>query len=265
MKLWTSLLLSGLCTQATQVLFNTDTTSTTLVDALSADPDYTTLLVLLQRARLIPTLNRLTSGCTFFAPVNSAWKTHPFWGHLALDDAPFGDNINEELRQQLFYHLVNYTLPTTPPPTQNPLVMETLHYPHKPLDPPTRLPPPYPPWLPVHNGTLGHDPQRLRLTFNNESARVGVDAFGNGGVQIIKGRVDAGNSTLMAVDGVLEPPPDLGQSPSPLALAIGLTHIICSLCNCPTNLGVVLQQDRVDTDPEIFERVIRTQRVSSSR
>ncbi|KAH8835783.1 FAS1 domain-containing protein [Flagelloscypha sp. PMI_526] len=154
--------------------------STTLVDALSADPDYTILIGLLQRARLIPTLNRLTEGCTFFAPVNSAWTNDPFWGPLVLNEAEFSDNINEQLRQQLFYHLVNYTLPTNPPPEQNPI-----------------------------NGTLGHDSQRLRLAFSNDSARVGVDALGNGGIEIIKAAPDAGNSTLFGIEGVLEPPPDL--------------------------------------------------------
>ena len=47
--------------------------STTLVDVLNADKDYTLLLSLLQIARLIPTLNKL-NGSTLFAPTNDAVK-----------------------------------------------------------------------------------------------------------------------------------------------------------------------------------------------
>src|SRR6266853_4693787 len=57
------------------------TLSTTLVDKLSEDPDFTTLLRLLQRARLIPTLNRL-NGTTFFAPTNDAINRYILWNTL---------------------------------------------------------------------------------------------------------------------------------------------------------------------------------------
>jgi solute carrier family 25 (mitochondrial carnitine/acylcarnitine transporter), member 20/29 len=97
--------------------------SVTLVDALSADPDYTSIIRLLQRARLIPTLNRL-NGSTFFAPTSDAIERHiskhPLW-HAALhnqdlDQRTLGiyDNVADWLWQQLFYHLLNYTLPAIP-------------------------------------------------------------------------------------------------------------------------------------------------------
>ena len=64
--------------------------------------------------------------------------------------------------------------------------------------------------MPVPNGTLGHEPQRLRLAAHGEEAFVGVDAFGKGGTSVVKGRVDAGNGILLGIDDVLEPPKRLG-------------------------------------------------------
>src|SRR5580698_5885448 len=92
----------AIATHPTQLAFYSpqDTLSSTLVDKLSEDPDYTTLLRLLQRARLIPTLNRL-NGSTLFAPTNDAIKRHPSLSRLSLLT---GDNVNEQLRQELFYH-----------------------------------------------------------------------------------------------------------------------------------------------------------------
>src|SRR5580693_7458774 len=71
--------------------------TSTLVDALNADPDYTSLLSLLQKARLIPTLNRL-NGSTLFAPTNDAIRRHPPLSRLS---SLAGDNVNEQLRQEL--------------------------------------------------------------------------------------------------------------------------------------------------------------------
>lgn len=193
------------------------TSSTTLLDALSADPDYTHLIRLLQRSRLIPTLARL-NGTTLFAPTNDAIERHAaynsLWGvGLYGDDSRLEprDNIQEKLRQELFYHMLNNTLPSFPNPEDLTVqVHETLHYPRKPIDPPTGHPPPSPPWLPKPGGTLGGLPQRLRLGSRDEDVWVGVDAFGKGGVKAIKGRIDVANGVLVGIDGVLEPPPSLG-------------------------------------------------------
>lgn len=185
----------------------------TLVDALSADPDYSSLLVLLQRSRLIPTLNKLNNA-TFFAPTNSAIKkhslTHPLWLEaLENEGDAVPDNVNEELRQQLLYHLLNETLSALP--TDGALYMyKTLLFP-KPIGPPTQDPPPSPPWLPIPGGTLGGEPQRLRLAAHKDTARIGADAFGNKGAKIVKGVQDAGNGILLGIADVLEPPPDLGK------------------------------------------------------
>jgi len=190
------------------------TISRTLVDALGDDPDYTSLLVLLQRTKLIPTLNKL-NGSTFFAPTNDAIKKHslrnPLW-RTALEDTTWlvPDNIQEKLRQQLFYHLLNETLLALPTEANVPFY-KTLLYPRKPLDPPSREPPPYPPWMPIPGGTLGGEPQRLRLAAHDQEVRVAVDAFGKGGAKIVKGLQDAGNGILLGIDDVIEPPADLGE------------------------------------------------------
>ncbi|KAF9015533.1 carnitine/acyl carnitine carrier [Cyathus striatus] len=188
--------------------------STTLVDVLNDDPDYTSLIGLLQRARLIPTLNKLENA-TLFAPTNDAIKRHSstnsLW-NLALDDSVMlPDNIREKLRQQIFYHLLNYSLPDFPNEPDNVAVHKTLHYPRKPVDPPTKEPPPYPPWMPVPGGTLRGEPQRLRVSAREQALWVGTDSFGKGGTGIIKGRKVAGNGVVLGIDDVLEPPSDLAR------------------------------------------------------
>lgn len=188
----------------------------TLVDVLNNDPkdDYTSLLVLLQRARLIPTLNGLT-GSTFFAPTNDAIKRHSSRNHLwesVLQQDPhiaLNDNVQEQLRQQLFYHLLNYSI--TSPTDNNTQLHKTLLFPRTPLQPPSRQPPPFPPWMPTPGGSLGGDPQRLRVAIRENSTWVGVDAFGSGGSQITKDIVVADNGVLFGIADVLDPPPDLGQ------------------------------------------------------
>jgi len=186
------------------------TRSTTLVDALSADPNYTSLLRLLQRARLIPTLNRLTNG-TLFAPTNDAIKNHPLWLDF-LGDNPFSltDNIQEQLRQQLFYHLLNFTVSALPT-DEKPVAYKTLHYPRAPETPPPRIPPPSPPWMPVPGGTLGGEPQKLRASSRDDKPWVGVDAFGKHGA-LITNRTEATNGIVFGVSKILDPPPDLGMS-----------------------------------------------------
>jgi len=189
------------------------TLSFTLVDKLSEDPDYTTLLRLLQRARLIPTLNRL-NGSTFFAPTNDAIHHH---ASLSLLSSLTGDNVNEQLRQELFYHLLNFTVVL--PKDDNILVTKTLHFPHDYTEPPSRDPPPSPPWLPIPGGSLGGEPQRLRVAARNGQIHVGVDSFGKGGAQVIKDPIDAGNGLLIGIDSILSVPPSLGAHRSSVSHA----------------------------------------------
>ena len=201
-----ALLPYSLATPHTELAFYSPqhTFSTTLVDKLSEDPDYTTLLRLLQRARLIPTLNRL-NGSTLFAPTNDAIQRHPSLSWLS---SLTGDNVNEQLRQELFYHLLNYTVVL--PKEKDILVTKTLHFPHDSPEPPSRDPPPSPPWLPVPGGSLGGEPQRLRVAPRKGRVHVGVDAFGKGGAKVVKDPVDAGNGLLVGIDGTLPLPPSLG-------------------------------------------------------
>lgn len=205
-------LLFGGQTLSTQspLISSISSTRQTLVDLLNQDPDYTSLIQLLQGARLIPTLN-LLSGSTFFAPTNDAIEHHAFWNGILQDDPDsLADNIREKLRQQLFYHLINYTViidGDEHPPVQ---VLKTLHYPRTPLQPPSREPPPNPPWMPIPGGTLGGEPQRLRVSARKERLWVGVDAAGRHGVEITKGAVNASNGVLYGISDMLEPPPDLG-------------------------------------------------------
>ncbi|KAG6862441.1 hypothetical protein C0995_011881 [Termitomyces sp. Mi166 len=187
----------------------TNSLSTTLVDALSNNPNYTSLLRLLQRARLIPTLNKL-NGSTLFAPTNDAvqhyLRENVLWHDAFHDDhLVLNDNVQEQLRQQLFYHLLNYTVSKLPT-NRSTQTHKTLHYPRAPPDPPSRDPPPSPPWLPIPGGTLGGESQRLRVSGND----VGVDAFGKGGVKIVDTST-AGNGVIYGISKVLEPPSDLGR------------------------------------------------------
>ncbi len=218
MRLWRFAFAAGLFgvhVLASQVVLSEPTTATrtTLVDELGDDPDYESLLRLLQRARLIPTLNRL-DGATLFAPTNDAIEHHSFWNSVLNDDSDsMTDNIQEKLRQQLFYHLLNFSIITLPQESHEVQVLKTLHYPRTPLEPPSHEPPPNPPWMPIPGGTLGGEPQRLRVAARKESAWVGVDARGRHGVQITKGKVNAtSNCVLLGISAMLEPPPDLGAS-----------------------------------------------------
>lgn len=188
-------------------------TSVTLVDTLSQDPDYSSLLLLLQKAHLIPTLNRL-NGSTLFAPTNDAIKKHSMtnllWRNIldSSQDNQVPDNIQEKLRQQLFYHLLNESLVGTPTDNKT-QVLKTLLYPRDPRDPPSHEPPP---WMPLPTGALGKEPQRLRITARDQSTFLGTDTFGKGGAKIVKGVQHADNGVLLGISEILEPPPDLGES-----------------------------------------------------
>lgn len=172
---WTAVLglLSSLTLQAQAVQFPLTSIpneiSTSLVDLLSASPQHSLLLSAFQRARLIPTLNRL-NGSTFFAPTNDAIRAErdrekergvidedAIWSFAARTDGdadegeaggyddlrkpPVHDNLQLALRDTLLFHLLNYTLfpaPSnsstnssfsSPLPLNSPTLQETLYYP----------------------------------------------------------------------------------------------------------------------------------------
>lgn len=128
----------------TTTTMTTTTVTVTLVDVLSHDPDFSYLIRLLQRARLIPTLNKLTAA-TLFAPTDAAFKEYYSAGGSAggaedgglpvetvygdygngkdkdQDDDNDNDNLQYRLRERLFYHLLNYTLPNYTDPSSTAL------------------------------------------------------------------------------------------------------------------------------------------------
>ncbi|OSD03552.1 FAS1 domain-containing protein [Trametes coccinea BRFM310] len=238
------------------------TQSFTLLDALSADPDYVSLITLLQRAKLIPTLNKINTS-TFFAPTNDAIKRHSsfnaLWQH-ALDEgvSELKDNLQLRLRQELFYHLLNYTLPIIPT-EKTPQEHKTLLYPRDYTEPPSQGPPPYPPWMPVPNGTLGTEPQRLRLSYRDDAIWAGVDASGNGGAKVVKDQVDTANGLLLGLGEVLEMPPDLAtvisRHPQLSYLSKILTPELARFLNSTSTLTLFLPVDGAWEELDPYERL----------
>ncbi|KAH7107188.1 FAS1 domain-containing protein [Auriculariales sp. MPI-PUGE-AT-0066] len=191
--------------------------SVTLVDVLASDPDYSQLVRLLQVARLIPTLNRL-NGSTLFAPNNDAINRYnnrkpfsAFQAALNLGDGQLlDDNTHEELRQHLFYHMLNYSLDDLPSEPA-PHVQHTLYFPRKPVEEPSPRPPPGPPWMPVPGGSLGGQPQRLRLAQRDDLRWAGVDSSGAGGVELAKSGVRASNGIVYTAEDVIDQPANIYQ------------------------------------------------------
>ncbi|KAG0150905.1 hypothetical protein CROQUDRAFT_668249 [Cronartium quercuum f. sp. fusiforme G11] len=186
------------------------TRSTTLIDLLSNSSSHSNLLYLIQRARLVPTINLLNSS-TLFAPTNQAIESSPILS-LALkqksnsNHALEPDNLQLQLRQTLLYHLLNFTLPNA---TTSPIMLETL-----------LLPSPLTPKQPDdsnHNSTLqgllsGHG-QKLRLIKrDDQNTYIGIDSFGNGGILLnLKDTQVASNGIMISIDQVLIPPPTLSK------------------------------------------------------
>ncbi|KAF9270045.1 hypothetical protein L218DRAFT_849619 [Marasmius fiardii PR-910] len=236
--------------------------SKTLINILNEDPDYLSLLKVIQRARLVPTLNGL-KNVTLFAPTNDAIEKYRSTNHLwdsIIGNSSFilTDNVQNELRQQLFYHLINK--PVNLPNKSDPLtVLQTLHYPNSPPEPPTHDPPPYPPWIPVPGGTLGGEPQRLRVAARGKIAWVSVDVFGNGGAKVIKDRAEASNGVVFGIADVLEPPPDLatvvGHNPDVAYFHNVLTEEITQLLNSTTALTVFLPVNKAWESLDEYERL----------
>ncbi|KAH7334347.1 hypothetical protein B0J17DRAFT_708703 [Rhizoctonia solani] len=193
----------------------------TIVDVLSADEDYTLLLKALQRARLVPTLNRI-NHTTLFAPTNAAIeqyaKSHPdsAWASLVAESP--STNPHNDLRQHVFYHILNYTAtPTTSdnlPAAPATFTHRTLHFPQAPDDgsgPPSREPPNLPPWMPVPGGLLADEPQRVRITWKEDAAWVAVSERGEDGVKVVKNDVEAANGRVIGIDSVISLPKDLAH------------------------------------------------------
>lgn len=227
------------------------TQATTIIDILSSSPNHSTFLRLLQRTKLIPTLN-LIQGSSIFAPTDEAWST---WGEaqglelrsfLSNDlQADVADNVLFGLRQHLLYHVLNYTLHDAASyandSTKSYVTTETtLLFPNRPIMPPSpHKPPTGSPWLPQGgDGDLGGTGQQVRLRYmGGDPAGVGCDARGEGGSEVWNGWPvkrksgaappptdgeilssgkdgivrHASNGVVIGIQRVLEPPPSLGE------------------------------------------------------
>lgn len=225
--------------------------ATTTIDILSSSPNHSTFLRLLQRTKLIPTLN-LIQASSIFAPTDEAWSS---WGeaqgfalHSFLSDDPqldVADNVLFGLRQHLLYHVLNYTLHDASSyandSTQSYVTTETtLLFPNRPIMPPSpHKPPTGSPWLPQGgDGDLGGKGQQIRLRYvDAEPNKIGCDALGNGGSEVwngwpikkkggskvppvgddtLFGNKDdvvrhASNGIVIGIQRVLELPPSLGE------------------------------------------------------
>jgi solute carrier family 25 carnitine/acylcarnitine transporter 20/29 len=180
-----------------------DTTRTTLTDVLSANAHFSSLLRLLQRSRLIPTLNRL-SNATLFAPTNAALAEAGFDdGDLDLT-AP--DNIQAALRRQLLYHLLNYTLPLSNDTSQPTQLIETLLFPH----PKAGHGKPGWPDLPDEHSLLGGEGQKLKLA--KDSNVTTLRANGKAAQVMMANASYAGNGLVLPIDRLLSPPKSISHA-----------------------------------------------------
>ncbi len=174
--------------------------ATTTIDILSSSPNHSIFIHLLQRTKLIPTLNLIPES-TIFAPVDEAWRK---WseeedgkdlkvflsmeGRQDNQDELVADNILFHLRQHLLYHILNYTL-TVPIEFQpSPFITteSTLLFPSREIMHPSPAPPPNSPWLPQGGtGSLGGKGQKVRVEFEGDGViAVGGKASGEEGVEI---------------------------------------------------------------------------------
>jgi uncharacterized surface protein with fasciclin (FAS1) repeats len=179
------------------------TQATTTIDILSSSSNHSTFLRLLQRTRLIPTLN-LIQGSSIFAPTDEAWST---WGEaqgfevqnlLSTGlESELADNVLFGLKQHLLYHILNYTLHDDASnkyandSTKSYVTTETtLLFPNRPImRPAPDKPPTGSPWLPQGgDGDLGGMGQQVRLRYTGgDPAGVGCDARGEGGSDVWNG------------------------------------------------------------------------------
>ncbi|KAJ9099752.1 hypothetical protein QFC21_003750 [Naganishia friedmannii] len=177
------------------------TEAITTIDILSSSPNHSTFLHLLQRTKLIPTLN-LVQGSSIFAPTDEAWSA---WGEaqdasiqlvLSRDTSlDVADNVLFGLRQHILYHVLNYTLHGESAADQAATVPHittetTLLYPGRSIMAPSPdRPPTGPPWMPQGgDGDLGGDGQQLRICYaDGQPIAVGCNADGEGGTVLWDG------------------------------------------------------------------------------
>lgn len=206
-------------------------TSTNIVDVLSQDPQLSLYIRLLQRARLIPTLNKIHDA-TLFAPTNEAVRNRSLADPVLaaalleesadLEEQDGRDNLQYRLRERLFYHMLNYTSSNLSFPDvqdsriayESTLLFPTTHEEH---GRPGHVPYPAP-----QDTLLGGEGQKLSVLREMQKegsgsaggviTRVGVDGGGGGGAVIIPGRGGHGrNGRVVVVDDLLHPPKSIAH------------------------------------------------------
>lgn len=222
--LWLSVLVAGVLGTDFQATSKAEIQDLNLVDLINTYPELSTFTRYLQRTRLIPTLNRIQTydqdhtGITIFAPTNAAFDNAEL-GHGSIWTEELHtntDNIQAQLRQQLLYHILNYTVSAT---ESNVTYLETLHLPsRKRLSEPTRpgnipqkpLTPPHP-GAEDNGGLLGGSGQMLRVvrSANGSILHVGSDAHGSHGAYVVHVDRRSPYGDLYIIDRVLNLPPSL--------------------------------------------------------
>jgi len=142
----------------------------TFIDTLSEDSRFGTLLRHLQNERLVPTINKMTSG-TFFAPDNEAFEHYK-------------QNVTKDL---LLYHVLSQ--PFMGEDFEQDQILESLY---------------------VRQGLLGetNNGQRIKVT-KEGSPRKGKGKVYIGGVQIVDKDIAVNNQSVVQVVSRLLTPPDL--------------------------------------------------------
>lgn len=145
-------------------------------------------------------------------------------------------NINAVLRQQLLYHMLNYTLSysleddhsvqansdhTKPKLSNKPLMLTTLHLPSRRfLHEPTRPGPiPHPPRNPPlpgsedRGGLLGGEGQKVRICSRGKDQEIflGTNFNCEGGVKVLEMLDKSDKGRIVVLDGILDVPPALSS------------------------------------------------------
>lgn len=194
----------------------------TLVDILSNQKEYTLLLKIIQRLKLVPALNRL-NDVSFFAPTDEAILKSQNSILYALSQSNefdiLTDNIQFEARQTLYYHILGSTFSQRN--DYNRQLYQTLLHPQSPPKNPNH----HSPWLPEPgegNYLLG-DPQLVRISKTNSSQLCyGLEAINidddylddcnsnHAATVNIDKVLQARNGKIYPIDNVINPPSDLG-------------------------------------------------------
>jgi solute carrier family 25 (mitochondrial carnitine/acylcarnitine transporter), member 20/29 len=139
-------------------------------------------------------------------------------------------NVNAVLRQQLLYHMLNYTLSFTeeeeldeasPKLSNKPLMLTTLHLPSRRyLHEPTRPGPiPHPPSNPPipgsedRGGLLKGEGQKVRICTRGKEGEIflGTNSKCEGGVKVLEMLDKSDKGRVVVIDGILDVPPALSS------------------------------------------------------